>query len=132
MERTKIINALSLSPGANIVVKGWVRSFRANRFISLNDGSCLRNLQIVVDYENFPQEVIKNITIGSAIGVTGKIVESQGAGQALELIADEIEIIGKADPTEIQKSILQPKNHSLEILREQAHLRFRTNLFGSI
>jgi len=132
MERIKIIEALNQSPDTNIIVKGWVRSYRANRFISLNDGSCIMNLQIVVDYENFSQEIIKNITIGSAIGVKGKIVESQGAGQVLELIADEIEIIGKADPNEIQKTILQPKNHSLEILREQAHLRFRTNLFGAI
>ena len=132
MERIKIIDALAQEIDTNIVVKGWVRSYRANRFISLNDGSCLSNLQIVVDYENFPNEVIKEITIGSAIGVKGTIVESQGAGQKLELVAKEIEIIGKADPNEIQKTILQPKNHSLEILREQAHLRFRTNMFGAI
>ncbi len=132
MERVKIIEALGQNPNTQILVKGWVRSYRANRFISLNDGSCLMNLQIVVDYENFPQNLIKDITIGAAIGVKGKIIESQGAGQDVELIAEEIDIIGKADPNEIQKTILQPKKHSLEILREQAHLRFRTNLFGAI
>ena len=132
MDRIKIIDALQQNYNSKILVKGWVRSYRANRFIALNDGSCLSNIQVVVDYENFPQEIIKNITIGSAIGVTGIIVESQGKGQKLELVADEIEIIGTADPNDVQKTILQPKNHSLEVLRDQAHLRFRTNTFGAI
>ncbi len=132
MERTKIINALKLKPNSNVTICGWVRSFRANRFIALNDGSCLSNIQIVVDFENFNTELITKISIGASLSIVGNIVESQGRGQNIEIVAKEINIIGLANPEELQKTILQPKNHSLEKLREQAHLRFRTNLFGAI
>ncbi|MCB9195535.1 MAG: asparagine--tRNA ligase [Flavobacteriales bacterium] len=132
MSRTKIIDALKSAPGAEIVVKGWVRAFRSNRFIALNDGSCLNNLQVVVDFENFDQEIIKNITVGAAVSITGELVESQGKGQSVEVIAKAVEIIGTANPDEIAKTILQPKRHSLELLREQAHLRFRTQTFSAV
>lgn len=115
-----------------VCVQGWVRSFRSNRFIALNDGSSLNNIQIVVDFENFNQELLKKITTASAIKVIGEVVESQGKGQEIEIIAKEIEILGEANPDDIQSTILQPKRHSLETLREQAHLRFRTNTFSAI
>jgi asparaginyl-tRNA synthetase len=112
-----------------IVVKGWVRTFRSNRFIALNDGSCLSNLQVVVDYENFGEELLKQVTTGASIAVSGKVVESMGQGQAFEIQAASIEIIGVSDPEQYP---LQPKKHSLEFLREIAHLRARTNTFGAI
>src|SRR5690625_3439476 len=115
-----------------VCVQGWVRSFRSNRFIALNDGSSLNNIQIVVDFEKFNQELLKKITTASAIKVIGEVVESQGKGQEIEIIAKEIEILGEANPDDIQSTILQPKRHSLETLREQAHLRFRTNTFSAI
>ena len=132
MKRTKVIDVLKSKPGNELVVKGWVKAFRANRFIALNDGSCIANIQIVVDYENYSEELIKSITTGSAVSVKGDLVESQGKGQSVEIIAKEIEVLGTANPDDVQKTILQPKKHSLEILREQAHLRFRTNLFGAV
>jgi len=115
--------------GEDIEVKGWVRTFRSNRFIALNDGSCLNNLQVVVDYEAFAEEKLKKVTTGASITATGKIVESQGKGQTFEMQATEIEILGVSDP---EKYPLQPKKHSLEFLREIAHLRARTNTFGAI
>lgn len=132
MSRTKIIEALKGAPGQEVIVKGWVRAFRSNRFIALNDGSCLTNLQVVVDFENFAEEAIKNITVSAAISVKGQLVESQGSGQSVEVIAQEIEILGTANPDEVSKTILQPKRHSLELLREQAHLRFRTQTFSAV
>lgn len=113
-------------------VKGWVRAFRSNRFISLNDGSTLHNLQCVVDFENTPEEVLSEINVGAAISVTGMLKESQGKGQRVELEAQDIEILGKANPEEVKKTILSPKRHTLEKLREQAHLRVRTNTFGAV
>ncbi len=113
-------------------VKGWVRAFRSNRFIALNDGSTLHNLQCVVDFDNTPEEVLKRINIGAAIAVKGELKESEGKGQRVEIEAKEIEILGDANPEEVKKTILQPKRHSLEKLREQAHLRVRTNTFGAI
>ncbi len=115
-----------------IEVKGWVRSFRANRFIALNDGSTLNNLQCVVDFENTDPALLKRITVGAAIAVKGSLVESQGGGQNVEIDAQQITILGDADPEDVKKTILQPKRHSLEKLREQAHLRVRTNTFGAI
>lgn len=132
MKRVRIKNILQQQPGEKITAKGWVRAYRANRFIALNDGSSMASLQVVVDYESFPEAIITSITVGCAIGVTGELVPSQGKGQDVELVAETIEIIGKADPEEIAKTILQPKRHSLELLREQAHLRFRTNVFGAV
>lgn len=111
---------------------GWVRSFRSNRFIALNDGSTILNLQVVVDFENFEEELLKKISVGTSVCIKGEIVESRGAGQEIELLAKSIEVLGEAHPDEVQKTILQPKRHSLERLREQAHLRFRTNTFSAV
>ncbi len=113
-------------------VRGWVRSFRSNRFIALNDGSSLHNLQCVVDYDNFEEVMLKKITTGAAIEVKGLLVESQGSGQAVEIQVSALEILGEADPEEVKKTILSPKRHTLEKLREQAHLRVRTNTFGAV
>ena len=116
----------------DITVQGWVRAFRSNRFIALNDGSTINNLQIVVDFENFDEETIKKINTASSLKITGEVVESQGSGQTVEIIAKKITILGDNFFEELQTTILQPKKHSLEKLREQAHLRFRTNLFGAV
>ena len=110
-------------------VKGWVRTFRNNQFIALNDGSTNHNLQIVVELNSQDDALLKRITTSACISATGKIVASQGKGQTVELIADTIEILGDSDA---EKYPLQPKKHSLEFLREIAHLRFRTNTFGSV
>ena len=118
--------------GQKIEVKGWVRAFRSKRFVQLNDGSCMANIQGVIDYDNFDEEQLKAISTGAAISLKGILIESQGAGQAVELQVEAFEIIGAADPDAVQKTILQPKKHSLDLLREQAHLRFRTNTFGAI
>lgn len=116
----------------DITVQGWVRAFRSNRFIALSDGSDINNLQIVVDFEKFDEDIIKKINTSSSLKIVGEVVESQGAGQNIEIIAKNIEILGDNFFEEMQKTILQPKKHSLEVLREQAHLRFRTNLFGAV
>ena len=118
--------------GQKIEVKGWVRAFRSKRFVQLNDGSCMANIQGVIDYDNFDEEQLKAISTGAAISIKGLLVESQGAGQVVELQVEAFEIIGAADPDAVQKTILQPKKHSLDLLREQAHLRFRTNTFGAV
>ena len=115
-----------------VVVNGWVRSFRSNRFIALNDGSTINNIQVVVDFENFDESIIKQISTAASLRIKGEVVESEGAGQEIEIIAKEIKILGTAPSEELKGTILQPKQHSLEILREQAHLRFRTNMFGAI
>ena len=115
-----------------LTVKGWVKSFRANRFIALNDGSTINNLQCVVDFENTDPALLKRITVGAAIAVTGNLVASQGGGQAVEVDVKEVKILGDADPEEVKRTILQPKRHTLEKLREQAHLRVRTNTFGAV
>ena len=115
-----------------ITVKGWVRAFRSNRFVQLNDGSCLSSIQAVVDFEKFDEALLKRITTAAALSVKGTLVESQGSGQAVELQVSEIEILGDANPEEVQKTVMQPKRHSLDFLREQAHLRFRTNTFGAV
>ena len=127
-----IVEILKMCPPKEISVSGWVRSFRGNRFIALNDGSCMASLQIVIDAENFSEEIVSNINNSASISVKGKLVPSQGKGQEVELQAEEITIIGKSDQQEVQKTILQPKKHSLEKLREQGHLRMRTNLFGAV
>ena len=112
-----------------VTLQGWVRTFRSNRFIALNDGSTIHNLQVVVDFENTPEETLKRITTGAAIKVRGQVVESQGKGQNVELQASEVSILGDSNPEEYP---IQPKKHSLEFLRENAHLRVRTNAFGAI
>lgn len=116
----------------DITVFGWVRAFRSQRFIALNDGSTIDNLQIVVDFQNFDEEILKKINTASSLKIVGEVVESQGAGQSVEIIAKKIIILGDNFSDELEKTILQPKKHSLEKLREQAHLRFRTNLFGAV
>ncbi|MGB5190411.1 asparagine--tRNA ligase [Robiginitalea sp.] len=110
-------------------VSGWVRTFRSNRFIALNDGSTLNNLQCVVDFEALDSDLLKRVTTGSALRLRGTLVESQGRGQQVELQVSELEILGDADP---DKYPIQPKKHTLEFLREQAHLRVRTNTFGAV
>lgn len=113
-----------------VVVKGWVRTFRNNQFISLNDGSTINNLQVVVDFENMDPEVLKRVTTGAAVSATGTLITSQGKGQLYEVKAHTLEIVGDCDP---DKYPLQLKNRpSLEYLREIAHLRFRTNTFGAV
>jgi len=133
MIRTRIIDAIkSTDFGKNILLKGWVRTRRGNKnvsFIALNDGSCLANIQIVVDNERFGEDFLKPITTGAAIAVEGVLVESQGKGQTVEVQAEKIEIYGTADP---ETYPLQKKGHTLEFLREIAHLRPRTNTFGAI
>jgi asparaginyl-tRNA synthetase len=129
-QRTKIKALLeSEKTDIEVVVKGWVRTFRNNQFIALNDGSTNNNIQIVVDFENTDTALLKRITTGAAISVTGILIASLGKGQKVEVKATEIEILGDSDP---EKYPLQPKKHSLEFLREIAHLRFRTNTFGAI
>ncbi len=113
-------------------LNGWVRSFRNNRFIALNDGSCLSNLQCVLNPDDFDKEFIDNISVGCSLSIDGCLVESQGRGQRVEINIDKINILGLANSDEVRKTILSPKRHSLEKLREQAHLRVRTNTFGAV
>lgn len=115
-----------------VEVKGWVRAFRSNRFIALNDGSTINNLQCVIDFEKTSEETLKRITVGAAIKVTGTLKESLGSQQAVEVEVTAVEILGDANPEEVKMTILSPKRHSLEKLREQAHLRVRTNTFGAV
>lgn len=130
MKHTRIKELLaSRSYGQEVLVKGWVKTFRNNQFIALNDGSSLANIQIVVDFQSTDEALLKRITTGAAIAVKGTLVESLGKGQAVEVKAIEVEILGDSDP---EKFPLQPKKHSLEFLREIAHLRFRTNTFNAI
>ena len=112
-----------------ILVAGWVKTFRANRFISLNDGSTINNLQCVIDFEKYNDEFLKKISTGSAIEIIGKVVESQGSKQSVEVLVDEIIILGESDPDDYP---IQPKKHSLEFLRSVSHLRTRTTTFSSI
>ncbi|WP_296314559.1 asparagine--tRNA ligase [Winogradskyella sp. UBA3174] len=113
----------------DVTVKGWVRTFRANRFIALNDGSTINNIQCVVDFENFDEALLKRVTTGAAIHVTGELVESQGKGQSFEIVVKTLEILGDSDS---ESYPIQPKKHSFEFLRENAHLRTRTNTFSAI
>ena len=113
----------------NVSISGWVRTFRANRFIALNDGSCLNNIQCVVDFEKTDQEILKKITTGAALNIKGKVIESQGSQQSVEIMVDECEILGESNPEEYP---IQPKKHSFEFLRENAHLRTRTNTFSAV
>lgn len=133
MTRTVIVDALKRTDfGAKVNVKGWVRTRRGNKnvsFIALNDGSTIYNIQIVVDNEKFGDEYLKPITTGASVSITGSLVESMGKGQSVEIHAEEIEIYGTADPDTYP---LQKKGHTLEFLREIAHLRPRTNTFGAV
>lgn len=133
LERTTIADALkSAQTGKEINVKGWVRTRRGNKnvsFVALNDGTTINNIQVVIDIALFGEEYLKPITTGACLSVNGKLVESQGQGQSVEIQATEIEIYGTADPATYP---LQKKGHSLEFLREIAHLRPRTNTFGAV
>lgn len=130
MARTKIKDILqSEKADYSVNVKGWVRSFRNNQFIALNDGSCMKNLQVVIALGKF-DDILSRINESASLSVTGTVVLSQGKGQKYDLMADTVEILGECDPNEYP---LQLKNKpSLEFLREKAHLRFRTNTFGAV
>jgi asparaginyl-tRNA synthetase len=132
IEITELLNNGSNYLGKTVNVKGWVRAFRSNRFIQMNDGSCMGNIQAVIDFENIDESILKRVTTGASISVNGELVSSQGSGQAFEVQAMELSVIGDAHPDDVQKTVLQPKRHSLDFLREQSHLRFRTNTFGAI
>ncbi len=131
MARTKIKDILqSDKHDYSVNVKGWVRSFRNNQFIALNDGSCMANLQVVINFEQTDESLLKNITAGAALNINGTVVASQGKGQKVEVKAESVELLGACDPEQYP---LQLKNRpSLEYLREIAHLRFRTNTFGAV
>ena len=123
----EILNSSALLK--EMILKGWVRTFRSNRFIALNDGSTIKNIQCVIDFEKTPEETLKRINTGAAIAVYGTIIESQGKGQSVEIQVSKIEILGDSNPEEYP---IQPKKHSFEFLRENAHLRTRTNTFGAV
>ena len=112
-----------------VTVKGWVKTFRANRFIALNDGSTIDNLQCVVDFENTDAQLLKKINTGAAVEITGQLVESMGKGQSIEIIVSRLVVVGEADPDLYP---IQPKKHSFEFLREKAHLRVRTATFSAV
>ena len=129
-KRVKIKELLATAPqGQQVTVMGWVRTFRNNQFVALNDGSTNNNLQIVIELGKYDDEFLKRITTSASLKVTGTLIESLGKGQRVEVKADEVEVLGDSD-AEIYP--LQPKKHSLEFLREKAHLRFRTNTFAAV
>ena len=129
--KTATIKALLEDPqiGNEVIVMGWVRTFRSNRFIAINDGSTLQNLQCVIDFENTDEKLLKEINTGACLKLTGKLEESQGKGQSVEVQVETIELLGSSDPNQYP---IQPKKHSLEFLREKAHLRIRTSTFSAI
>ena len=133
LKRIKIADIIkSVDVGTEVLVKAWVKTRRGNKqvnFIALNDGSTIKDIQIVADVEAFGEDLLKDVTTGSSLAVVGELVESQGAGQSKEIHAKSVEIIGTANADEYP---LQPKRHSLEFLREIAHLRFRTNTFSAV
>jgi asparaginyl-tRNA synthetase len=130
MKRTKVKELLnSTAYGNEVTVMGWVRTFRNNQFIAINDGSTINNIQAVVDFENTDETLLKRLTTGAAISITGELIESLGKGQKVEVKVKHLEILGDSDA---EKFPLQPKKHSLEFLREIAHLRFRTNTFNAV
>ena len=130
MKRTEIADLLQAAAREQeVLVKGWVRTFRSKRFIAMNDGSTQANLQVVVDFEQFDETVLREINTGACLAITGKLVPSKGSGQAVEVLATGIEVLGVSDPAVYP---LQPKSHSMEFLREQAHLRMRSQTFGAV
>jgi asparaginyl-tRNA synthetase len=130
MERLRISQVLNTLPSSDkITVCGWVRTFRNDRFLAVNDGSTIHNIQLVVQREDFDESLLKQLTTGAAIRAVGVLVESQGGGQSVEIQVNELEILGEADPDEFP---IQMKKHSLEFLRDKAHLRFRTNTFSAV
>ncbi len=130
MKTSRVVSLLSQDKKhVEVEVKGWVRTFRANRFVALNDGSTINNIQCVIDFENTNEETLKRITTGAAVHIKGLLVNSQGKGQTVEIQVLEITILGDSDPDEYP---IQPKKHSMEFLRENAHLRVRTNTFSAV
>ncbi len=134
MKRTEIVQLLQpefhqAQLGQQVLLMGWVKAFRGNRFIALNDGSTINNVQVVVDFENMDEEILRKITFHACIKVSGKLVESQGAGQSIEILADKVEILGESNPSEYP---IQPKRMTMEYLREKAHFRMRTNTFSAV
>ncbi|MEL0308082.1 MAG: asparagine--tRNA ligase [Flavobacteriaceae bacterium] len=129
--KTATIKSLLEDPqiGNEVIVMGWVRTFRSNRFIAINDGSTLQNLQCVIDFENTDEKLLKEINTGACLKLTGKLEESRGKGQSVEVQVATIELLGSSDPNQYP---IQPKKHSLEFLREKAHLRIRTSTFSAI
>ena len=129
--KTATIKSLLEDPqiGNEVIVMGWVRTYRSNRFIAINDGSTLQNLQCVIDFENTDEKLLKEINTGACLKLTGKLEESQGKGQSVEVQVTTIELLGSSDPNQYP---IQPKKHSLEFLREKAHLRIRTSTFSAI
>ena len=115
--------------GEKVSINGWVRTFRSNRFINLNDGSCMEDLQCVIDFEKFDKKILSEINTGCSINIVGEIVESQGRGQSVEIVVDEIRVLGLSNPDQYP---IQPKKHSFEFLRENAHLRIRTKTISSV
>src|SRR5690606_27728133 len=113
MQHKTIAELLNSEPTQHeITVRGWVRSFRSNRFIALNDGSTIKTLQCVVDFENFDEEILKKVTVGAAIEVAGLLVESQGQGQTVEIQVSKLTVLGEANPEDVKLTILSPKRHS--------------------
>ncbi|MBM56049.1 MAG: asparagine--tRNA ligase [Euryarchaeota archaeon] len=130
MERVRIAEVLNTAPSENkITVCGWVRTFRNDRFLAVNDGSTIHNLQLVIQKEDHDDEILKQLNTGAAVSAEGVLVESQGSGQKVELQVTSLDLLGGADPDEFP---IQMKRHSLEFLREKAHLRFRTNTFSAV
>jgi len=135
MQRTEIKALLTeTKPGTEVKVAGWVRTFRSNRFININDGSTINSIQAVIDFENTDADLLKRITTGASIVVEGTLIESQGKGQTVEIAVKNLQILGDAESDVTKPDVypLQPKAHSLEYLREIAHLRFRTNTFSAV
>ena len=132
VKRTKIKALLAMEPGVEVLAKGWVRTKRGNKqvkFIALNDGSTINNIQVVANTELFDEELLKRVTTGASLSVKGELVESVGSGQAVEIQAKEIEVLGDCDPMRFP---LQKKDTTLEYLRSVAHMRLRTNTFGAV
>ena len=130
MSNTTVLKILNeLKKNQTIEICGWVKTFRANRFIALNDGSCLENIQCVIDFENTDDNILKKITTGCAVKICGEIVKSTGAKQVIEIQVNKIDILGESNPDQYP---IQPKKHSFEFLRENAHLRTRTSTFNAI
>src|SRR5687768_5851641 len=130
MERIKIKDLLLTKPeNQEVTVRGWVRTFRNNQFIAINDGSTIQNIQAVVDFANTPENTLRRITTGACLSVKGTLVPSPAKGQPVEVKVSSVEILGDSDP---EKYPLQPKKHSMEFLREIAHLRPRTSTFGAV
>ena len=132
MKRTKVVDALKLTDfGSTVNVKGWVRTHRSSKavdFIALNDGSTIKNIQVVVDPSKFDAEMLKKITTGSCISATGVLVESQGAGQTVEIQCESLEVYGLCG----SDYPMQKKGQSFEYMRQYAHMRLRTNTFGAV